>query len=100
MHCLRKNIAHRKTRVQTAKRVLKNHLNVLAQAALRGIHAVMNGERPVFELEYPCHAPTELRWFVMRVHALSGACPGVVIAHEEVTDRKQAEPASHKALEE
>jgi PAS domain S-box-containing protein len=72
----------------------------LAQAALRGIHAVMNGERPVFELEYPCHAPTELRWFVMRVHALSGACPGVVIAHEEITDRKQAERALHKALEE
>jgi PAS domain S-box-containing protein len=74
--------------------------DVLAQAALQGIHAVMNGEQPVFGLEYPCHAPTESRWFAMRVHALSGIRPGVVIAHEDITERRRAEKALRHSLEE
>jgi PAS domain S-box-containing protein len=74
--------------------------DVLAQAALQGIHAVMNGEQPVFGLEYPCHAPTESRWFAMRVHALSGTRPGIVIAHEDITDRRRAEEALRHSLEE
>ncbi len=74
--------------------------DALAQAALRGIHAVINGELPVFGLEYPCHAPFELRWFAMRVHPMSGARPGVVIAHEDITDRRRAEDLLHHSLDE
>jgi PAS domain S-box-containing protein len=74
--------------------------DTLAQAALQGIRAVMNGEQPVFGLEYPCHSPTESRWFSMRVHALSGIRPGVVIAHEDITERRRAEKALRSALKE
>jgi PAS domain S-box-containing protein len=73
--------------------------DTLAQAALQGIRAVMNGEQPVFGLEYPCHAPTESRWFAMRVHALSGIRPGVVIAHEDITERRRAEKVLRRQIE-
>ena len=73
--------------------------DALAQAALRGIRAVVNGEQPGFGLEYPCDAPTESRWFVMRVHALTGARPGVVVAHEDITERRRAEEALRERIE-
>lgn len=57
-----------------------------------GIRAVMSGERELFELEYPCHSPTEQRWFVGRVTRFPGASPvRVVVAHENITGRKRAE---------
>ncbi|MEO6321435.1 MAG: PAS domain-containing protein, partial [Polaromonas sp.] len=36
-------------------------------AYFTGIKDVIAGRRTRFELEYPCHSPTEQRWFVMRV---------------------------------
>jgi PAS domain S-box-containing protein len=73
--------------------------DALAQAALRGLRAVMNGEQAGFELEYPCDAPTESRWFAMRVHALTGARPGVVVAHEDITERRRAEEGLRERIE-
>ena len=62
-----------------------------AQAALHGIRAVISGAQISFSLEYPCNSPTEQRWFVMRVFPVSGGRQGAVIAHEDITARKQAE---------
>jgi signal transduction histidine kinase len=59
--------------------------------ALAGIRDVLSGHRPRFSLEYPCHSSTEQRWFVMHVTALQKAQHGVVIAHENITQRKLAE---------
>jgi PAS domain S-box-containing protein len=56
-----------------------------ARAATQGIREVLAGTRTYFSLEYPCHSPSEQRWFVMRVYPLSGPKPGAVIAHEDVT---------------
>ncbi len=57
-----------------------------------GIRAVMSGEQELFELEYPCHSPTEQRWFVGRVTRFPGTgSVRVVVAHENITGRKQAE---------
>ncbi len=57
-----------------------------------GIRAVMSGEREIFELEYPCHSPTEQRWFVGRVTRFPGVgSVRVVVAHENITGRKLAE---------
>ena len=64
-----------------------------AQAALRGIQQVMGRTQAAFRLKYPCDSPTEARWFEMRVLPLSGARPGVVIAHEDITAQKLAEDA-------
>ena len=64
-----------------------------AEAALTGIRAVMLGEQDTFTLEYPCHFPGVRRWFSMSVSKLHGVQRGAVIAHSDVTDRKQAEVA-------
>jgi two-component system, chemotaxis family, CheB/CheR fusion protein len=44
-----------------------------------------------FELEYPCHSPTEKRWFLMQATQVKGAEAGVVVVHINVTASKQAE---------
>ena len=43
-------------------------------------------------MEYPCHGPHEERWFVVRVTPFPGDGPRrVVIAHENITRRKELE---------
>ena len=64
-----------------------------AKTAADGIRAVMDGSAKNFAFEYPCHSPTEQRWFVMRVMRLTGRRKGVVVAHENITERKLAEQA-------
>ncbi len=62
-----------------------------------GIRAVMEGEREDFFLEYPCHSPLENRWFVARVTRFPGAgALRIVIGHENITKRKQAEELIHQ----
>jgi hypothetical protein len=39
----------------------------VAFAVAAGIRAVMDGQRRWYEANYPCHSPTEQRWFRMRV---------------------------------
>ncbi|NJM12318.1 MAG: EAL domain-containing protein [Synechococcaceae cyanobacterium SM1_2_3] len=56
-----------------------------------GIRAVLRGALDEFNLEYPCHSPDEQRWFNMHVTPLRGSRPGVVVTHENITQRKQAE---------
>lgn len=63
---------------------------VEAMAALDGLWAVLRGERPDFEFEYPCHSPTEQRWFLMRVLPLPGAPGRAVVSHTNITTRRRA----------
>jgi PAS domain S-box-containing protein len=66
----------------------------IARAFGAGIRSVIAGTRPLFEMEYPCHGPHAQRWFIGRVTPF--ADPGahcVVIAHENITARRQAEEA-------
>jgi PAS domain S-box-containing protein len=63
-----------------------------AEAAARGIREIIAGKLPIFRLEYPCHSPTEQRWFNLRVTRFDGKAPvRVVVAHENITERKLAE---------
>jgi diguanylate cyclase (GGDEF)-like protein/PAS domain S-box-containing protein len=66
-----------------------------ARQAAAGIKAVLSGEVPEFSLEYPCHAPTEKRWFLMTVTPLvsHGVIDGAVVSHIQITARKLAEAA-------
>jgi hypothetical protein len=78
-----------------------NYLQVLAESngensheaapALVGIKKVISGELNFFSLEYPCHSPTEPRWFVMVVNPLNASHKGVVIRHQNITARKLLE---------
>jgi two-component system CheB/CheR fusion protein len=56
-----------------------------AGAALRGLRAVLDGTLPTFSIEYPCHSPTEQRWFVMNVAPIPGPGFGAVVSHINVT---------------
>lgn len=63
-----------------------------AQQAARGIRAVLKGEAKHFSMEYPCHSPTEQRWFLMNVTPLADDHPnGVVVMHLDITASRQAE---------
>jgi signal transduction histidine kinase/ActR/RegA family two-component response regulator len=69
-----------------------------ASAMAAGIRRVISGEFPVFRLEYPCHSPTEKRWFCATVTRFRGVSDHVVVAHENITARRQAdaELAQHR----
>ncbi len=89
-----------------------NYLNVCAQAegdaageapeVLAGLRAVFAGQTSEFYLEYPCHSPSEVRWFSLRATPFCrefphhdgpiGSAPlHVVVAHEDITARKLTE---------
>ncbi len=63
-----------------------------AEEAFEGIRRVQAGALPSFTLEYPCHAPDgRERWFVMHVLPLRGSEGSVLVSHQDVTARRQAE---------
>jgi two-component system, cell cycle sensor histidine kinase and response regulator CckA len=79
-----------------------NYLTVCEEAAakgdldatrtLEGIREVIAALKTTWSFEYPCHSPTEKRWFMCRVTRFPGDGPvRVVVAHENITERKQAE---------
>ena len=60
---------------------------------IEGIEAVLAGTSERFEQEYPCHAPSQQRWFQMMVAPLRTREGGAVITHLDITSRKAAEEA-------
>ena len=73
-----------------------------AEAFADGLRSVLEGRLDEFAMEYPCHSPTEERWFVARATRFlrgDGVAQGAVVVHENVTERKLAEEATtHLAL--
>ncbi|MCX6046753.1 MAG: PAS domain S-box protein [Chloroflexi bacterium] len=68
-----------------------------AAPAAAGIRAVITGDQPTFYLEYPCFNATENSWFGMNVTPFAEAPPRrVVVAHINITERKQAEDAERE----
>ena len=62
-----------------------------------GIRGVIRGEHADFALEYPCHSPSEKRWFMARATRFTGDGPvRVVIAHENITAAKLADEERQK----
>ncbi|HSI40129.1 MAG TPA: diguanylate cyclase [Xanthobacteraceae bacterium] len=85
-----------------------NYLNICEHAVgpaadeaphvANGLRAVLSGRQKVFQIEYPCHSPTEMRWFLARMSPLQIGSPytearkiGAVISHVDITDRKLIE---------
>ncbi len=65
-----------------------------AAAFARGIREVLSGNLESFDREYPCHGPEGPCWFVGRVTRFPDTHPPrVVIAHENITERRLAEEA-------
>ncbi|HMQ35462.1 MAG TPA: PAS domain-containing protein [Chloroflexaceae bacterium] len=68
-----------------------------APQVVEGMRAVLAGRAPFFELEYPCHSPSEERWFSLRVVPLRGARPGLLVSHTNVTNQRHIARAAAEA---
>ena len=69
-----------------------------ATAIAAGIRAVLAGEQREFYYESPCPAPYQDRWFSLCATPYRGPGPArVVVAHEDITQRKAAEEHLHYA---
>jgi PAS domain S-box-containing protein len=55
------------------------------------LEEIMTGHRASFQIEYPCHSATEQRWFMLRATPLATGTGGLVVAHENITERKRVE---------
>jgi HD-GYP domain-containing protein (c-di-GMP phosphodiesterase class II) len=63
-----------------------------ASRVVDGISSVKDGTCAKFQLEYPCHSPTEERWFLLTVTPFSpGSLVKVVVSHENISPLKLAE---------
>ncbi len=56
-----------------------------------GLRRVLAGTSEVFNIEYPCHSPTEKLWFSLQATPLKYDVGGAVVSHQNITDRKLAE---------
>jgi diguanylate cyclase (GGDEF)-like protein/hemerythrin-like metal-binding protein len=68
-----------------------------------GMKNVLSGAMETFTLEYACHSASRQRWFLGRITPFPGGGPKmVVVAHEDITERKLMEIAleeSNRKLE-
>jgi len=63
-----------------------------APAIAQGIQDVIAARHQTFCLEYPCHGPSEERWFNVCVTRFADEGPlRLVVSHENITERRQAE---------
>jgi signal transduction histidine kinase/CheY-like chemotaxis protein len=71
-----------------------------AAAFSAGLRDVLGGRRGGFSLDYPCHSPTDRRWFLAHVSAFSlGGTRYAVAAHEDVTEVKTAAESLRRTAE-
>ncbi|TAK64885.1 PAS domain S-box protein [Methylobacter sp.] len=85
--------------LDTCKNAVNRPYGDEANAARAGIAAVLAGEQESFHLEYPCHSPAQQRWFYMNVSPLRGSRSGVVVSHENITERKKAQELTQAAYQ-
>lgn len=67
-----------------------------ASEAVRGLQAVLDGSLRHFDLEYPCHAPGQKRWFWLCATPLLTPAEGALVCHIDITRHKMAEHALGK----
>jgi len=73
----------------------------IAMVVADAIEEVLADERDQFLQEYPCHSPTERRWFTARVSRFEREGETfAVVAHADITQRKLAELAADSRAEE
>ena len=65
-----------------------------APAVAAGLRNVLTGQSKAYSIEYPCHSPTEQRWFRFTATPLSSDhLQGAVVMHANITERKLDEAA-------
>jgi PAS domain S-box-containing protein len=74
-----------------------NYLKVCRSAAegakevLEGLEEILSCQRRDFSFEYPCHSPTDRRWFLLQATGIDDPPCGAVLLHIDITDRKLLE---------
>ena len=59
-----------------------------------GIRAVLAGRQSSYSVEYPCHSPTEQRWFLLTATAITDKQGvGAAVMHLNITERRLTEAA-------
>ncbi|NOK22635.1 PAS domain-containing sensor histidine kinase [Corallococcus carmarthensis] len=74
-----------------------------APSVAEGIRGILAGRTESFLQEYPCHEPDggKRRWFLLRATRFAGPGPlRVVVAHEDITGRHEADEALHQLARE
>ncbi len=89
--CTDKNAYEGTDYLEVCKTAIRRDNDESAIVALHGILEVLQRRRISFSMEYPCHSAVEKRWFEMHVSQMRSSLQGVVIAHYNITKRKQAE---------
>ncbi|AYC28870.1 EAL domain-containing protein [Paenisporosarcina cavernae] len=78
-----------------------NYLRMLEKSdavyEANGIRSVIEGSISTFNLEYPCHSPTEQRWYLMTVTKIDEQL--LMIRHENVTKVLETEKSMNSVLE-
>jgi PAS domain S-box-containing protein len=65
-----------------------------AAEVARGLRELIAGGREAVQVEYACHGPGGMRWFVASLSRFAGEGPlHVVVSHADITARKRAEQA-------
>ena len=65
-----------------------------AHQVAEGIRSVLAGRAKSFSIEYPCHSPTEQRWFLLTVTPLADDHPnGAVVMYSDITERRRTQVA-------
>lgn len=71
----------------------------VAHDVAEGLRSVLDGRRDGYTLEYPCHSPTEERWFRLRVVPVPGRAPRALVLHHDVSaDVKALREQAREAL--
>lgn len=69
-----------------------------APLVAQGIRDIIAGHITEFELEYPCHSPTEKRWFVVRISRFHWEDDlRVIVAHQNVSELKNTQIELHES---
>ncbi len=56
-----------------------------AQRAFLGLTRVLHREEDFFCMQYPCHSPTEKRWYLMYAAPIEQASGGAIVSHLNIT---------------
>jgi two-component system, chemotaxis family, CheB/CheR fusion protein len=57
-----------------------------SQRAFLGLTRVLHRDENFFSMQYPCHSPTEKRWFLMYAAPIDQAGGGAIVSHVNITE--------------
>ncbi|MBZ0303855.1 MAG: PAS domain-containing sensor histidine kinase [Anaerolineae bacterium] len=83
--------------------VCERATNPEAKVVADGLRDVLSSRQTEFYLEYPCHSPTERRWYVVRITRFDWyGHVRLIVAHQNITELKKVQiqlQESHARLE-